>query len=102
MSRTGKSILKGLKEALEHDRGQKTGARAHQFTAADVARIRKATGLSQEEFSQEFEISVSTLRKWEQGSRVPRGPAHVLLRVIERAPKTVLKALQVKADMRGA
>lgn len=95
MSKAGKSILKGLQEALAHDRGENTGARAHEFTAADVARIRKATGLTQKEFSDEFEIALPTLRKWEQGARVPRGPAHALLRVIKSNPKAVLKALKV-------
>jgi putative transcriptional regulator len=100
MSKMGQSILKGLREAADIESGKKRPARMHQFTAADVARIRKATGLSQEEFSEEFEIAVSTLRKWEQGSRVPRGPAHVLLRLIEFAPQTVLKALHAREGKR--
>lgn len=94
MGKAGKSILKGLTEALVIERGGDTGARHHQFSPADVARIRKATGLSQQEFSTEFEIALPTLRKWEQGARVPRGPAHILLRVIERNPKAVLRALR--------
>jgi putative transcriptional regulator len=94
MSKAGQSMLKGLKEALEHHQGKKTKAREHKFSAADVAGIRKSVGLSQEQFSDEFEIALATLRKWEQGQRVPRGPAHVLLRVIEFSPKAVLKALQ--------
>jgi putative transcriptional regulator len=94
MTKAGKSILEGLQEALAHDGGVKTGARMHEFTRADVARIREATGLSQQEFSKEFEIALPTLRKWEQGSRVPRGPARVLLRVIRENPKAVLKALK--------
>lgn len=93
MSKMGQSILKGMYSALEYERGDKAGARETHFTAADVARIRKATGLSQKAFSDEFEISLPTLRKWEQGARVPQGPAHVLLRLIERDPATILKTL---------
>lgn len=94
MKKTGQSILKGLHEALEHHQGKKARAREHKFSSTDVARIRKSVGLSQEQFSDEFEIALPTLRKWEQGKRVPHGPAHVLLRVIEVSPNAVLKALK--------
>ena len=94
MKKTGQSILKGLHEALDHHQGKKTGARVHKFSATDVASIRKSVGLSQQQFSDEFEIALPTLRKWEQGKRVPHGPAHVLLRVIAVSPSAVLKALK--------
>jgi putative transcriptional regulator len=38
-------------------------------------------------------ISVRTLQKWEQGQRNPDGAAHALLRVMEREPDAVLRAL---------
>jgi putative transcriptional regulator len=38
-------------------------------------------------------VSVATVRNWEQGRRRPEGPARALLRVIERAPKAVERAL---------
>jgi putative transcriptional regulator len=91
----GQSILKGLKEALAYERGEKTAARVHCFNAADVTDIRKKTGLTQAEFSKAFDIPVSTLRKWEQGNRIPRGPAGALLKVIEWNPKVVMDALRV-------
>jgi putative transcriptional regulator len=33
------------------------------------------------------------LRDWEHGKRMPRGPARAFLRVIEREPEAVLRAL---------
>jgi putative transcriptional regulator len=36
---------------------------------------------------------VRTLQKWEQGQRNPDGAAHALLRVMEREPDAVLRAL---------
>ena len=33
------------------------------------------------------------MRNWEQGRRVPEGPARVLLRVIERGPEAVRRAI---------
>ena len=57
MKKTGQSILKSLHEALEHHQGKKTGAREHTFSATEVARIRKCVGLSQQQFSDEFEMA---------------------------------------------
>jgi putative transcriptional regulator len=50
--------------------------------------------MTQEEFAGEFGFSVNTLRHWEQGKRQPEGPARAYLLVIDRAPKTVQKALR--------
>jgi len=60
----------------------------------EVARIRKSVGLALQQFSDEFKIVLRTLRKREQGKRVPHGPAHVLLKVIEVSPNAVMKALK--------
>ena len=55
----------------------------------DVAAIREQLGLSQAKFAEMMGISVGTLRNWEQGRRVPEGPANVLLEVTYRAPEVV-------------
>lgn len=60
----------------------------------DVAAIRAKTGLSQERFARAFRISPHTLRNWEQGRRVPEGPARALLMAIDREPQAVLRALR--------
>jgi len=59
----------------------------------DVAAIRAKTGLSQDRFSRAFQISPHTLRNWEQGRRVPEGPARALLLAIDRDPKALKRAL---------
>lgn len=59
----------------------------------DVAAIRAKTGLSQDRFARAFQISPHTLRNWEQGRRVPEGPARALLLAIDRDPKALLRAL---------
>ena len=41
-------------------------------------------------------ISVRTLRNWEQGRRVPEGPARVLLKVAAKHPEAVLEVVQEK------
>jgi putative transcriptional regulator len=60
----------------------------------DVKAIRTGLGMSQQEFAGRFGFSVNTLRHWEQGTRTPEGAARAYLRVIDRAPKAVQKALQ--------
>ena len=60
----------------------------------DIAATRRRLGLSQTEFAAWFGISPGTLRNWEQGRRVPEGPARVLLRVIESDPDAVRRAIR--------
>lgn len=59
----------------------------------DVRLLRERLGLSQEAFAERFQLSLRTVQEWEQRRRVPDGPARVLLRVIERDPEAVARAL---------
>lgn len=93
MSERFESIRKGVLEAIEWKKGKKTGARVHKYTAMDVTQIRKKTKMSQKEFSEVFLIPLSTLRQWEQGKRVPQGPAQALLKIIDNDAETALEAL---------
>ena len=68
-------------------------AKARVVWPTDIAATRRRLGLSQTEFAAWFGISPGTLRNWEQGRRVPEGPARVLLRVIEREPEAVRRAI---------
>ena len=56
--------------------------------------IRRALGLSQEEFAERFQIPLGTLRDWEQGSKEPDTAARAYLRVIAYDPAAVTEALQ--------
>jgi putative transcriptional regulator len=58
-------------------------------SGADVIALRKFVGLSQVDFAEALGISVSTLRNWEQGRRVPEGPALALLRIAARHPRII-------------
>lgn len=60
----------------------------------DIPAIRSKTGLSQDRFARVFQISPHTLRNWEQGRRVPDGPARALLMAIDRDPKALMRALR--------
>jgi putative transcriptional regulator len=56
--------------------------------------IRRALGLSQEEFAARYQIPLDTLRDWEQGRAEPDQPALAYLTVIAREPELVCKALR--------
>ena len=52
-------------------------AEAMQDAAKFARRVRKRLGLSQAEFSQRIDVSLDTIRNWEQGKRCPTGAAKV-------------------------
>jgi putative transcriptional regulator len=58
-----------------------------------VRDLRRRTRLTQLEFAARLGVPVETIRNWEQGKRMPRGPARALLAVIAHAPETVFAAL---------
>ena len=58
--------------------------------------IRRALGLSQEEFAEKFQIPLGTLRDWEQGRKDPDTAARAYLRVIGHNPAAVTRALPSK------
>jgi putative transcriptional regulator len=75
---------------------------AQPLSEADLARmprvprtkiIRRALGLSQEEFAGRFHIPLNTLRDWEQGRAEPDPLAQAYLKVIARDPESVRRAL---------
>jgi putative transcriptional regulator len=66
---------------------------AAQDAALFAQRVRKRLGLTQVEFSQRIDVSLDTIRNWEQGKRSPTGAAKALLRVLDRAPEASLAAL---------
>ena len=59
----------------------------------DVVALRRFVGLTQVEFAQAMEISVHTLRNWEQCRRRPDGPALALLRIAARHPRIIRENL---------
>ena len=62
-------------------------------TMPAVRDLRRRACLTQMEFASRLGVPVETIRNWEQGKRVPRGPARALLAVIAHAPETVFSAL---------
>ena len=66
-------------------------------TGDDVVALRRFVGLTQVRFAQAMGISVHTLRNWEQGRRLPEGPAIALLRIAARHPRIIWENLESAA-----
>jgi putative transcriptional regulator len=77
-------------------------ARSSAPAAAYARGIRASTRLTQAEFSARIGVPIETVRNWEQGKRMPRGPARALLKVIEKAPELAFSVLQDPADALGS
>ncbi|WP_405235253.1 helix-turn-helix domain-containing protein [Lentisalinibacter orientalis] len=68
--------------------------RGRVLSGEDIAALRRFVGLTQTEFARAMEISVHTLRNWEQGRRKPEGPALALLRIAARHPRIIRENLE--------
>jgi putative transcriptional regulator len=55
--------------------------------------IRRALGLTQEEFAARFQIPLGTLRDWEQGKKLPDQAARAYLKAIAGDAAAVQRAL---------
>jgi putative transcriptional regulator len=66
-------------------------------TARPVPRVktlRRALGLTQQEFAARYQIPLGTLRDWEQGRTEPDQPARAYLMVIAHDPEAVRRAFE--------
>ena len=88
-----KELLESVRKMGRIRRGELRPSRTYTFRPTDVKAIRAKLGRSQTEFALMIGVSVATLRNWEQGRRVPEGPALALLRVAARDPDAVVAAL---------
>ena len=68
-------------------------AAAMQDAAKFARRVRRRLGFSQAEFATRIDVSLETIRNWEQGKRSPTGAAKALLKVLDKAPEAALAAL---------
>lgn len=60
--------------------------------------LRRALGLTQEEFAARYLIPLGTLRDWEQGRAEPDQPAKAYLKAIAGNPEAVRQALRDPAS----
>jgi putative transcriptional regulator len=62
--------------------------------------LRRALGLTQEQFAARFQIPLGTLRDWEQGATEPDQAARAYLRAIAGDPVAVERALHARQGVR--
>jgi putative transcriptional regulator len=86
-------LLESVREAGKIRKNRLKPGRVFHFEPADVKKIRQKLSMSQTEFALMIGVSVATLRNWEQGRRVPEGPARALLKVVAKRPDAVVDAL---------
>src|SRR5262247_3664012 len=88
-------IMEGIGEASAYlDRtANKRRYRVHVPEKVDVKKIRQRLGLSQEAFAQTYGFALSAVRDWEQGRRKPERSARILLKIVEKEPAAVTRAL---------
>jgi putative transcriptional regulator len=91
----GLMLEQGLREVLAHVRGEieLETVTYDAMPPARVKAIRKHASKSARDFEKRYHIPARTLEGWEQGRRKPDMTARILLRVIEREPKAVERAL---------
>jgi putative transcriptional regulator len=60
-----------------------------------IKTMRRALGITQEEFAARYHVPLGTLRDWEQGRAEPDQPAKAYLAVIAHDPEGVRRALEL-------
>jgi putative transcriptional regulator len=90
MGTLGEDLIQAMGEALAHAKGE---GPALLHRPVDPREIRTRAGLTQAQMAPLMGMSLSGYRKWEQGQRRVSGPAAALLRVIEKEPQAVRRAL---------
>ncbi len=92
-------IKAGLDEAKAYldGTGNKRDYGIHVPARVNVKKIRARLGLSQESFAQTYGFALSAVRDWEQGRRQPDRSARILLKVVEKEPEAVTRALAKSA-----
>ena len=83
-----------LRDGAEFPLAPMHGGKPPEVAASLMVRdLRHRASLTQTEFARRLGVPVETIRNWEQGKRMPRGPARALLAVIAHAPDMVFAAL---------
>ena len=90
MSIFGDDLIQAMTEALAHAKGEGP-AIVHDPIAP--REVREQAHLTQAQMAPLMGMSLSGYRKWEQGQRRISGPAASLLRLIQKEPDAVRRAL---------
>ena len=92
-------IRKGLEEAIRHAKGEITlktttlelPDRPPEVGAAELTKLRAASGMSQAVFARLLNVLTKTVQSWEQGQRKPSQAALRLIQVFRHNPTGLLE-----------
>jgi len=89
-----KELDTNLKEAVKIAKGVIAPKSVYVvLTPAEIRTIRKSVNMSQAVFARSFQLSLDTLKGWEQGKRKPDVAAANFLRMIKADPEFVQRTL---------
>jgi putative transcriptional regulator len=91
--RAFETIEAGLEDAIARGEAEPGTCRVHVPAEVDVRAIRRKLGMSQARFAASFGFGLDAVQNWEQGRRRPEGAARAFLKVIDREPEAVRRAL---------
>ena len=85
-------LYKSLKAGLESAINQPKKAVKHEVS--EVRRIRTKLKMSVREFAETFHLPKRTVEKWDMQDSELTGAASTLMKIIDKNPKAVMKALR--------
>jgi putative transcriptional regulator len=89
-----KELDANLKEAVKITKGSMAPRSVYiVLTPAEIKTIRTGVNMSQAVFARSFQLSLDTLKGWEQGKRKPDAAAANFLRMIKADPEFVQRTL---------
>ena len=86
MSELANDILRSLEQALAISKGEMKPANVTRYEIADVQAIRAELNVSQKELAKAMDVSIDTVKSWEQGRRNPTGLASKVLMLLAKDP----------------
>ena len=89
-----KELDANLKEAVKVAKGTSAPKSVYVvLTPADIKAVRASVKMSQAVFARSFQLSLDTVKGWEQGKRKPDAAAANFLRLIRADPEHVQRTL---------
>lgn len=97
MSKLGKKLIAAAHEGIAIARGEAAAGSYRVYVPAeiDVKAMRHRLGMTQEQFASRYGFNLARVRDWEQFRSSPDGAVRAYLKVIEREPEAVERALAV-------
>jgi putative transcriptional regulator len=95
MSKLGKKLIAAAHEGIAIARGEADPAtyRIHVPAEIDIKAMRRRLGMTQESFALRYGFTIARVRDWEQNRSAPDPAVRAYLKVIEKEPEAVERAL---------